>query len=229
MRTLDTLAILFAALLCAGRAVAQAGAPAPATSPAPAPASASAQASTPAPSPAAAPTPAPAAAPSVVEPQVGRRDLKLPNYPSRDIEIGIWGGLYSKEGFGTSGSSGLRLGYHITEDFFVTAMYGRTKVSDDNFRQVLPGGVFVNRTEPLTYATVGIGYNIVPGEVFCPRVMCSPLPAPPSSRASASRPSTSASACASCSRNGSHFRPRCATTSSASTCWASARPRTTTR
>jgi outer membrane beta-barrel protein len=112
------------------------------------------------------PAPAPAAAPSVVEPQVGRRDLKLPRYPSRDIEFGLWGGLYSKEGFGTSGSSGVRLGYHITEDFFVTASYGRTKVSDDNFRQVLPGGVFVNRTEPLTYTTVGIGYNLVPGEVF---------------------------------------------------------------
>ena len=40
---------------------------------------------------------------------------------------------------------GLRLGYHITEDFFVEAVYAQTKVSDEAFRQILPGGVFVNR------------------------------------------------------------------------------------
>jgi len=41
---------------------------------------------------------------------------------------------------------GLRLGYHITEDFFVEGSYASTKVSDAAFRQVLPGGVF--RTRP---------------------------------------------------------------------------------
>jgi outer membrane beta-barrel protein len=111
-------------------------------------------------------TPAPAAAPSVVEPQVARRDLKLPNYPSRDFEIGLFGGTYSTQNFGTSGVSGLRLGYHITEDFFVTAQYGSTKVSDESFRQILPGGVFVNRTETLKYYTLSMGYNLLPGEVF---------------------------------------------------------------
>lgn len=109
---------------------------------------------------------APAAAPSVVEPQVARRDLKLPNYPSRDFEIGLFGGTYSTQNFGTSGVSGLRLGYHITEDFFVTAQYGTTKVSDESFRQILPGGIFVDRTETLKYYTLAMGYNLLPGEVF---------------------------------------------------------------
>lgn len=111
-------------------------------------------------------TPAPAAAPSVVEPQVARRDLKLPNYPSRDFEIGLFGGTYSTQNFGSSGVSGLRVGCHITEDFFVTAQYGSTKVSDEAFRQILPGGVFVNRTETLKYYTLAMGYNLLPGEVF---------------------------------------------------------------
>ena len=111
-------------------------------------------------------TPTPAATPPVVEPQVARRDLKLPNYPSRDIEIGLFTGTYSTQNFGTSGVKGLRLGYHITEDFFVTAQYGSTKVSDDSFRQILPGGIFVNRTEPLKYTTLAMGYNLLPGEVF---------------------------------------------------------------
>jgi len=111
-------------------------------------------------------SPTPAAVPSVVEPQVARRDLKLPNYPSRDIEFGLFAGTYSTQNFGTSGVSGVRIGYHITEDFFVTGQYGSTKVSDDSFRQILPGGIFVNRTETLKYYTLAMGYNLLPGEVF---------------------------------------------------------------
>jgi outer membrane beta-barrel protein len=108
----------------------------------------------------------PAAAPPVVEPQVARRDLKLPKYPSRDFEIGLFTGTYSTQNFGSSGVQGIRLGYHITEDFFVTGQYGQAKVSDEAFRQILPGGVFVNRTETLKYYTLAMGYNVLPGEVF---------------------------------------------------------------
>ena len=116
--------------------------------------------------PAPAPATAPAAAPSVIEPRVARRDLKLPAYPSRDVEIGLWAGSYSTQNFGSSGVSGVRLGYHITEDFFVTGQYGQTRVSDEAFRQILPGGVFVNRRETLKSYSLAIGYNVLPGEVF---------------------------------------------------------------
>jgi len=37
---------------------------------------------------------------------------------------------------------------------------------DENFRQVLPGGIFVNRTETLSYYSLSAGYNVLPGEVF---------------------------------------------------------------
>jgi outer membrane beta-barrel protein len=114
----------------------------------------------------AAPAPAPAAAPSVVEPQVARRDLKLPNYPSRDFEIGLFGGTYSSQNFGTSGVSGLRLGYHITEDFFVTAQYGRSKVDDSVFRRFGLGNVLGSNDRTLKYYTLAMGYNLLPGEVF---------------------------------------------------------------
>jgi len=134
--------------------------PAPAPEPAAtAPPAASAQAG-------AASAATPAATPTVVEPQVARRDLKLPSYPSRDIELGLFTGTYSTQNFGTSSVRGVRLGYHITEDFFVTGQYGTTKVSDDSFRQILPGGIFVNRTETLKYYTLAMGYNVLPGEVF---------------------------------------------------------------
>jgi outer membrane beta-barrel protein len=111
------------------------------------------------------PAPGPAGEPVIV-PQVERKPIRQPKFASNDFELGLFGGTYSTQNFGTSGVAGVRLGYHITEDFFVQAAYAQTKVSDENFRQVLPGGVFVNRKETLTYANISAGYNVFPGEVF---------------------------------------------------------------
>ncbi len=61
---------------------------------------------------------------------------------------------------------GLRLGYAITEDVFVQASYGSTQVSDDLFRQILPGGIFASDSERLSYYNLSVGYNVLPGEVF---------------------------------------------------------------
>ena len=102
----------------------------------------------------------------VIVPQVERRDVRKPKYPSNDVEFGLFGGTYSTQNFGTAGAFGGRLGYDITEDFFVEATYGRTKVSDSTFRQVLPGGIFSKEKETLTYYDVDVGYNFLPGEIF---------------------------------------------------------------
>ena len=102
----------------------------------------------------------------VIVPQVDRRDVKPPRIPSNDFEIGLFYGTYATQNFGSSGVVGVRMGYHITEDYFVEAVYGRTKVSDESFRQVLPGGVFAQASENLTYYNLSAGINVLPGEVF---------------------------------------------------------------
>lgn len=102
----------------------------------------------------------------VIVPEVNRRPIKLPKFPSNDFEISTFAGAYATQNFGTSAVYGVRLGYHITEDVFVQAVYGQTKVSDASFRQILPGGVFVNPTEKLSYYNVSAGLNVWPGEVF---------------------------------------------------------------
>ncbi len=102
----------------------------------------------------------------VIDPKVVRRDVRVPKIPSSDFVFGVFAGTYSTENFGSSTVYGGRLGYHITEDFFVEGTYGETKVSDANFRQVLPGGVFPNLQERLTYYNLSAGYNLLPGEVF---------------------------------------------------------------
>ncbi len=110
----------------------------------------------------------PTAAPPepVVVPQVERRTLRTPSYPSRDFAIGLYGGTYGTQNFGASGVGGVRLGYHITEDFFVDATLGQTKVSDEVFRQVLPGGVFAQGTQNLRYYAVSAGWNLLTGEAY---------------------------------------------------------------
>lgn len=105
----------------------------------------------------------------VIEPSVPRRDVRVPKIPSNDIILGAYVGTYSSEDFGASTVYGARLGYHITEDFFVEGVYGTTKVSDENFRQILPGGVFPNKTETLDYYNLSVGYNVLPGEAFLGR------------------------------------------------------------
>lgn len=115
-------------------------------------------------------TPQPAAPTGASEPtivpQVERREVKLPRIPSKDIEIGLLAGIYSTQNFGASGAAGLRLGYHLTEDYFVEGEFGRTKVSDDSFRAILPGGVLATGQQSLSYTTLSLGMNVLPGEVF---------------------------------------------------------------
>jgi outer membrane beta-barrel protein len=102
----------------------------------------------------------------VIVPQVDRREVKLPRFPSNDFEAGIFYGTYATQNFGTSPVTGLRLGYHITEDVFVEAVYAQTKVSDELFRQILPGGVITEEGAKLKYYNLSAGVNVVPGEAF---------------------------------------------------------------
>jgi len=102
----------------------------------------------------------------VIVPQVDRREVKLPKIPSKDFELGVFGGTYSTQNFGSSAVGGVRLGYHLTEDVFVEGVYAQTKVSDENYRQILPGGVFPTPETTLSYYNLSVGYNLLPGEIF---------------------------------------------------------------
>jgi outer membrane beta-barrel protein len=102
----------------------------------------------------------------VVVPQVDRRDIDKPKFPSNDFAFGVFSGTYATQNFGSSLVYGARIGYHVTEDFFVEGVYAQTKVSDELFRQILPGGVFPQDREKLTYYNFSVGYNLFPGEIF---------------------------------------------------------------
>ncbi len=109
---------------------------------------------------------APASGDQVIVPEIDRRDVKKPRIPSNDIELGLFGGAYSTDNFGSSGVAGARIGYAITEDFFVEGDFGFSRVSDKAFRQVLPGGIFSTGVDTLRYREFSLGWNVFPGETF---------------------------------------------------------------
>lgn len=103
----------------------------------------------------------------VIVPEVQRRDVRLPKFPSKDFEVGLLVGTYATQSFGASAVGGLRLGYHLSEDFFVEGVYAQTKVSDKTFEEIFPGaGPLADTDKKLSYYNVSAGYNLFPGEIF---------------------------------------------------------------
>ena len=108
----------------------------------------------------------PESAPEPVIPaQVDRRDVRIPKISANDVELGAYVGILSVQGFGSKPSAGLRLGYHVTEDFFFEGTYGRSKVSDESYRR-LGIALFPSQEVPLTYYNLSVGWNVFPGEIF---------------------------------------------------------------
>ena len=102
----------------------------------------------------------------VIQPQIDRRPVKVLHIPSNDFEFGLFTGVYNTEYFGSDLVGGVRLGYHITEDFFSEAVYGDTRATDQVYRQILPGGIFPSQVQKLRYYELDGGINVLPGEVF---------------------------------------------------------------
>ena len=107
------------------------------------------------------------APPRVVEPEVARREIKVPKIRSSNIELGLFYGELSIEDFGAHPVSGFTLAYHITEDFFFQAEAGRAKAGRTSF-EVLGGNVqlLTDSERQFTYYDLSLGYNFLPGEAF---------------------------------------------------------------
>ena len=101
----------------------------------------------------------------VVVPEIYRRDVKAPKIDARDFEVTAYVGILNMEDFGANAVGGLRLAYHITEDFFMEAGFAASEINDDSFRQ-FGLNVFPSSQESLTYYDLMVGYNVLPGEFF---------------------------------------------------------------
>jgi outer membrane beta-barrel protein len=105
--------------------------------------------------------------PAVVEPQVERRSITVPHVHARNLELGGYYGELSIADFGAQPVAGARLDYHITEDFFFEATYGRAKAGKTSFEELSGNVQLLSEAERrFTYYNVSLGYNLLPGEVF---------------------------------------------------------------
>ena len=100
----------------------------------------------------------------VIEPDIYRRDIVVPRIDTENFEISAYYGVLDVEDFGTEPAYGLRLAYHITEDFFIEGAYGMSEASDETLENLTTFNIL--QDEDITYYNVSIGYNIFPGEVF---------------------------------------------------------------
>jgi outer membrane beta-barrel protein len=108
--------------------------------------------------------------PSVIEPQVERREIKVPKIRAKDIELGGYYGELSIQDFGAQPVTGARIDYHISEDLFFEGTYGRATGGKTSF-EYLSGNVQLlsNAERRFTYYNLSLGYNFLPGEVFIGR------------------------------------------------------------
>src|SRR5689334_2940857 len=108
--------------------------------------------------------------PKVIEPQVERRKIKVNKIDAENIELGGYYGALSIEDFGTNPVYGIRADYHVTEDIFFEANFGRSKAGRTSF-ETLGGNVqlLTDAERRFTYYNLSLGYNLLPGEVYIGR------------------------------------------------------------
>src|SRR5262249_4509836 len=80
----------------------------------------------------------PAGEPTIVEPQVTRRNVKTPKIKRNDIALVGFFGALSLQDFGTNPVYGIRAAYHVSEDIFLEAFVGRSKAGTTSLEDVFP-------------------------------------------------------------------------------------------
>jgi outer membrane beta-barrel protein len=112
----------------------------------------------------------PQAEPSIIEPQVTRREVKTPKIKAKDFDAGVYFGALSIEDFGTNPVYGVTASYHVTEDFFLEGFVARSKAGLSSLEDVFPNITVVsNSGRQFTYYDLDVGYNVLPGEIFLGR------------------------------------------------------------
>lgn len=106
----------------------------------------------------------------VIQPEVKRREVTESDVNTENFEIGVYVGFLSIEDFGTDVVYGVRLDYHITEDLFVSGVYGISRAGTTSFER-LGGGITLlsDDQRDYSYYSILLGYNLFPGETFVTR------------------------------------------------------------
>ena len=104
---------------------------------------------------------------NLIEPQIERTEFDESLIETDDFEIAAYAGYLAVENFDTNIVYGAKLGYHVTEDFFVQFSYGTTEVGETSFEILSGGAPLLSEDErELVYYLFTLGFNLFPGEAF---------------------------------------------------------------
>ena len=104
---------------------------------------------------------------TLIEPQIERTEFDESMIDSYDFEVAVYTGYLAVEDFDTDFVTGIRLGYHVTEDFFVQASWGQGSVGETSFERLSGGAPLLSDSErDIEYYLVALGFNLFPGEAL---------------------------------------------------------------
>lgn len=108
-----------------------------------------------------------AESPSVITPQVGRREIRVADIDTENWEAGAYVGSLSVEDFEVNVVYGARFAYHISEDFFAEGIFGTSDAGRSSYERLSGSAPLLTGSERrFRYYSLGIGWNVLPGEVF---------------------------------------------------------------
>ncbi len=104
---------------------------------------------------------------NLIEPQIERVDFDESLIDSYDFELALYAGYLAVENFDTNLVTGLKIGYHVSEDFFVQASYATSEVGKTSFEKLTGGAPLLSDAErEIQYYLISLGFNLFPGETF---------------------------------------------------------------
>ena len=105
----------------------------------------------------------------VIQPAVKRREVSQDDIDTENFELGLFFGVISIEDFGSNAVYGIRLDYHISEDFFIEGAIDMSKGGKSSAETFTGSNILTDDQRDYYYYTVGFGYNLLPGEAFIGR------------------------------------------------------------
>ena len=104
---------------------------------------------------------------NLIEPQIERVEFDESLIDAFDFELAIYAGYLAVENFDTNLVTGLKFGYHVSEDFFVQASYASSEVGETSFEKLTGGAPLLSDAErEIEYYLISLGFNLFPGETF---------------------------------------------------------------
>ena len=104
---------------------------------------------------------------SLIEPQIERTEFDEALIDSFDFEFSVYAGYLALEDFDTDLVYGFKIGYHVSEDFFVQGSVGFGEAGETSFERLSGGAPLLSDDErDVEYYIVALGFNLFPGEAF---------------------------------------------------------------